>query len=196
MSSREKILAAIRANKPEPSPLPELSAFEEAAVADLPAHFAQVLAKVGGQCLTVSGWEEAAATISATYPDAVEVFCQVPTLSLPGSKDARNLTDPHELKGADVAILPGRLAVAENAAVYLAEEDMGHRALPFITQQLVFVVPAGQMVWNMHQAYRQIRPETTGYGVFFSGPSKTADIEQSLVIGAHGTRSLLVLLVQ
>jgi L-lactate dehydrogenase complex protein LldG len=47
----------------------------------------------------------------------------------------------------------------------------------------------------MHQAYEQISSADYGFGVFLAGPSKTADIEQSLVLGAHGARGLVVFLV-
>ena len=70
-----------------------------------------------------------------------------------------------------------------------------HRAIFFITQHLALVVPAEQMVHNLHEAYARISLGTSSLGVFISGPSKTADIEQSLVIGAHGPRSLTVFLV-
>jgi L-lactate dehydrogenase complex protein LldG len=64
-----------------------------------------------------------------------------------------------------------------------------------VTEHLVLVVPAGQIVHNMHQAYDRIRLERPGFGIFISGPSKTADIEQALVIGAHGARSCTLFLV-
>jgi L-lactate dehydrogenase complex protein LldG len=72
---------------------------------------------------------------------------------------------------------------------------MKHRAILFITQHLVLVVPRDQVIDNMHQAYERLSFADPGFGVFLSGPSKTADIEQSLVIGAHGPRSLTVFLV-
>jgi L-lactate dehydrogenase complex protein LldG len=59
----------------------------------------------------------------------------------------------------------------------------------------VLIVPADQIVHNMHQAYDRLQFNEPSYRLFISGPSKTADIEQSLVIGAQGPRSLVVFLV-
>jgi L-lactate dehydrogenase complex protein LldG len=70
-----------------------------------------------------------------------------------------------------------------------------HRAIYFIVQHLALVLPADQLVDNMHQAYDRATVGSSSLGLFLSGPSKTADIEQSLVIGAHGPRSLSVVLV-
>jgi L-lactate dehydrogenase complex protein LldG len=79
--------------------------------------------------------------------------------------------------------------------VWVTDEGVPHRAIYFIAQHVALVVPASRVVHNMHEAYERLRFERAGYGCFISGPSKTADIEQSLVIGAHGARSLTVILV-
>ncbi len=93
-----------------------------------------------------------------------------------------------------LAIVPARFGVAENGAVWVDERDLPHRAVPFIAERLVVVLPKGEIVADLHEAYRRLRPPLPGYGVFIAGPSKTADIEQALVIGAQGPKSLVVLL--
>jgi L-lactate dehydrogenase complex protein LldG len=85
--------------------------------------------------------------------------------------------------------------VAENGAVWVDEADLVHRALPFVAQHLAIVLPKREIVADMHAAYRRLPRPLPGYGVFISGPSKTADIEQALVVGAQGPRSLVVFLV-
>lgn len=103
--------------------------------------------------------------------------------------------DPHELADLDLAIIKGQFGVAENGAIWMEEYDLEFRILPFITEHLVIVLEETALVGNMHQGYAQIGKHHSGFGLFIAGPSKTADIEQSLVIGAHGAKSLRVLLV-
>ena len=110
--------------------------------------------------------------------------------------DANAVADPYELETLDFAIALGQFSVAENGAVWVSEAGLRHRAVLFIAQHMVLLLPADAIVDNMHEAYERLSFETAGFGTFISGPSKTADIEQSLVIGAHGPRSLIVFCVE
>jgi L-lactate dehydrogenase complex protein LldG len=95
---------------------------------------------------------------------------------------------------ADVEVLEidGEFGVAENGAIWLTEEAMPHRVAPFICQHLVINVT--EIVPTMHAAYARLGGVKSGFGLFLAGPSKTADIEQSLVVGAHGARSLTIVI--
>lgn len=104
-----------------------------------------------------------------------------------------NVEDPAELDGTDLAIIDGKIGVAENGAVWI-EQDVKQRALYFISEKLVILLDKGRIVNNMHEAYKRIHTGEYGFGTYISGPSKTADIEQALVMGAHGARDVMVII--
>ncbi len=194
-TSRDTILQSLRAARLESVELPELDP-SWSQFADPKARFAQVLESVGGRCLSATD-----------LPDANRQLAQLPEFQqarLIGSTvagvdrvnfDVMGVSDPHELEPLDFFVAPGQFAVAENGAVWVSDAQVPHRALWFIVQHLALIVPADQIVHNLHQAYQRLRFDHAEFGLLIAGPSKTADIEQSLVIGAHGPRSLTVILL-
>lgn len=195
MNSRDAILSALRRNSPPPSPLPEPPA--PVTYADLEAQFTEAFTSVGGRLLRVASLPALDAELRnlELYAQARKIVSLVPGAGV-STVDTSSMQRPHELEGVDLAILPGEFGVAENGAVWVPGSTLGpHRAIFVIAEHLVLVVPAAQLVHTMQHAYQRIRFERLGFGLFISGPSKTADIEQSLVIGAHGPRSCTLFLI-
>jgi L-lactate dehydrogenase complex protein LldG len=195
VASRDDILAALRRSAPHDAPLPDLTKLG-VRFPDPVKQYADALASVGGVCVRVPDFAAAHRALSE-LPQAVaakKVASLVPGVGQ-GNVDLAAVTDPHELEGLDLAVIPGELAVAENGAVWVDGALLLHRALFVITEHLVLVVDVGSVVNDMHEAYARLATREVGYGLFISGPSKTADIEQSLVIGAQGARSCTVFLV-
>jgi L-lactate dehydrogenase complex protein LldG len=106
-----------------------------------------------------------------------------------------NMNQPHSFETVDLFVLEGHFGVAENGAVWLTSPLMGDRVLPFICQHLAIVLKKTDIVETLHQAYERIGDQYFDLGVFIAGPSKTADIEQSLVLGAHGPKTLTIFLL-
>jgi len=191
MSAKNKIIERIRQNIPDEHTLPEMPSFPYPS--QLVQHFRESIEGVGGTVVQIESLSEIAVYLQTTFPEAKTIT------TLPGLQvfleHAMDHIEEAELAGVELAILPGSVGVAENGAIWVDESDIAHRALPVITQHLALIIHSGTLVGNMHEAYQQIHQQTTGFGVFISGPSKTADIEQSLVIGAHGPRSLHVFII-
>lgn len=192
MSSRESILSATGANQPDLIPLQVLPQF--AVWFDDPlATFKEVLTAIGGQVFEIASLSETHALIQEFFPDAGRIISYIPELQA-FTETTETITDPHTLEDVDIAILKGKFGVAENGAIWITEKEMAQRALPFICQRLILVLSPKDMVPLMHDAYQLISTEDYNYGTFIAGPSKTADIEQSLVLGAHGPVSMSVIL--
>jgi L-lactate dehydrogenase complex protein LldG len=91
-------------------------------------------------------------------------------------------------------LLRGGPAVAESGAVWWVPRDEAERRAAFLAEHVILVVARAELVDELHAAYRRIDPAAAHFACFVAGPSKTADIEQALVIGAHGPRALDVYL--
>jgi L-lactate dehydrogenase complex protein LldG len=189
MSARDELLAALRASPIEGPPLPELPRFG-VTYPDKVAQFSAAMEAVGGRAVRGT-----LATLSSLPAfTAARRICAL-LEGVPGANvDLEEVGDPHALEDLDVTVAPGTLGVAENGAVWIPGAVVRHPAALFLCQHLVLMLRADAIVDNMHDAYARLAVDVHPYGVFISGPSKTADIEQSLVIGAHGPRSATVIL--
>jgi L-lactate dehydrogenase complex protein LldG len=193
VSARDEVLRRIRGAAPPPAELPDVGGRRGRRFDDLAAQFARALPEVGGRCVRVSPAQLGAELRNlAESLGARRIGSLVP--DLPGV-DLDAATTPHAYADLDLAVIPGELGVAENGAVWITDRGMKHRALFVVAQHLAVVVSESALVNDMHEAYERVSIPRPGFGCFVSGPSKTADIEQALVIGAHGARSCTVFLV-
>lgn len=161
---------------------------------DLNNQFSESLQGVGGQAVFLDSIDEIAAKVRELYPDASHIVCNIEGCEI--SSDTGNSAEkPHALASVELAVVRGEFAVAENGAIWVQNPDNRHRALYFLAENIILVVDSKNIVTTMHEAYERIDFTGSSYGTFISGPSKTADIEQSLVIGAHGPKSGYVFFV-
>lgn len=184
MSSRSLILDKLRPSKKfDKKPLPNWEGKPENG--DLVESFSSAIQANKGEVMTAQEFEN-----WLKSQEFAQILCKSHHFQLPNSIPIPS--NAHDLALLNLAILDGQFGTAENGAIWLEEEDLQLRAIPFITEHLVIILSRKRLVATMHEAYNRIQDSSSGFGLFLAGPSKTADIEQSLVIGAHGAKSLRV----
>ena len=193
MSSKEDILKKYRANIRAQYDMPDLSDIKAVTYPDPLLQFMNMTKSVGGNALEVEKGRDVNTIISELYPTAKEIASNLPEITI-ATRNPDEVGRARDLNGTDVGIIRGMFGVAENACVWIPQQ-MKEKAVCFISEHLVILLPKRQIVNNMHEAYRRIEFNDYGYGTFISGPSKTADIAQVLVMGAQAARSATVLLL-
>ena len=203
MASKEDILSKYRANVREKYDMPDLSDIAAITYPDPLLQFMNMTKSVGGNAIEVEPGRDINALIRELYPDAKEIASNLPEITI-ATRNPDEVGRARDLNGTDVGVIRGMFGVAENACVWIPQQ-MKEKAVCFISENLVILLPKSQIVNNMHEAYRRLATHDAnsgidhfdeyGYGTFISGPSKTADIAQVLVMGAQAARSATVLLL-
>ncbi len=191
MSSRDEILKRATKNRFE-APLPDVPAFARPD-SDLIVSFGQSVELNAGRFIECFA-DDVSDEVRKLHPRADRVASTTGLVS--GTVDLREDSGHQVVGSLELFVCFADVGVAENGALWITDSRLRTRAALFATQHLAVVVRKETIVWNMHEAYANIRINKEGFGLFVCGPSKTADIEQSLVIGAHGPRSLVVLAIE
>ncbi|MEP7107490.1 MAG: LUD domain-containing protein [Ferruginibacter sp.] len=193
MTSREKILEAVLKNQPPATTLPDITMFK-GDPDDSVQKYMDVFRSIGGTAFLVDDLASVKILIDKQFDTSKRSVTTLPVLA-----DCFELVstavDPLTYNDVELAVINAHFAVAENGAVWLTEEVMGHRILPYICQHLAVVVSARNILPSLHEAYQKIGSADYGFAGFISGPSKTADIEQALVLGAHGPLTMTVFIM-
>lgn len=159
---------------------------------DIIKQFIEISKTVGGKVIEVEATDDLNAVIRKAYPDAKVFASKVKGIQADLNPDT--VATAADLNGTDVGIIQGEMGVAENGCIWVPQ-TMKERAIYFISEELVILLDKKNIVNNMHEAYKRVEMNDYGYGVFISGPSKTADIEQALVMGAQAARGVTVILI-
>lgn len=193
MSNKEDILKKYRANVREKFDMPNLSDIHAITYSDPLVQFIKMSESVGGHVIEVKEGQDINELVKEIYPDAKEIASNLPEVTI-ATRNPDTVGRARDLNGTDMGIIRGMFGVAENGCVWIPQH-MKEKVVCFISENLIILLQKSQIVNNMHEAYKRIEFNDYGYGTFISGPSKTADIAQVLVMGAQAARSVTILLL-
>lgn len=191
MDTKEHILNSLRKNVRETYDMPELSFKKRTFEDPVKAFIETTITTAGAKLMEIKPDDDINQKIREVYPDARIIASNIPGVEANLNPDT--LAEAQELEKTDVGVIKGEVACAENGCVWIPQ-TMKEKAICFISECLVILVSRKNIVSNMHEAYERIQFNDYGFGTFISGPSKTADIEQSLVYGAQAARGVTIFL--
>jgi len=194
MSSRDAILASVRANLPKVErPLPVVPRFDDSPPVSRVEAFGAASTRMGGRLLDPGPADDVLAPVRALLRESRLVCSTVPEIT--GERDLVTVVDARTLADVDHAVVRAAFGVAETGSVLLTDTDLKVNTLAYLAQHLIVLLDPADIVVNLHQAYARPEFHAHNYAAFHTGPSATADIEGVLILGAQGVRSLSVLLV-
>lgn len=192
--NKEELFQKLRANTREQYDMPDMD-IQGITYPDTFKQFAEMTKTVGGNIVEAKEGDDINDIIKSLYPEAKTFASNLPYITI-AQKNPDTVAEAKDLDGTDVGIVEGKIGVAENGCVWIPQ-TMKEKAVCYISEYLVIILKKSDIVNNMHEAYKRITFDPQyNFGAFISGPSKTADIEQALVMGAQAARGVTVIVVE
>lgn len=212
--ARDAILAAVRENlrdakrthadreDPQPGAPARLGT-----TAERLARFVEVLEGVGGHCTVVRDEVEALSALQriATGLEAREVAVSDAPLArriaegLTGTDVFTGWEDRARLLACDLGVTGAQWGIAETGTLVLDSEAEKHRLVSLVPPVHVAILDADRILCTLGDALAAGRGDGPAplprALTFITGPSRTADIELTLVVGVHGPKQLHVILL-
>ncbi len=204
--AKENILKRIRQalTNPVPVPFPQSegtdSVFQPSAQ-ELELEFAENFTKLQGRFAFCTSDAELAQQLALLVKSRgwTKLFCKEPAilekleaagLTLPGTTD---------LQGCDAAITGCETLVARTGSILLSSAQLSGRTTSVYTPVHICIAYTSQLVYDIKDALQQVKEKYTTLPSLITlatGPSRTADIEKTLVVGVHGPREVFCFLVE
>ncbi len=210
-SARDSILGTIRKGLrgATAAALPALTSPREMPVGERVERFVAVLTKIGGQVDVVADHAALRVRIAAIVAaSGAKVLALSDAEGLPAMlalvpTDVRRLpagAPRDELMTADVGITGAQWGIAETGTLVLTSVDEQHRLASLLPAVHIAVLPRSRLLGTLGEAFALLQTKAGAPCArtitFVTGPSRTADIELTLVVGVHGPKSIHVLLLE
>ncbi len=215
MTSRDAILNRIRtalANDPprERPPVPEVWPRLQPSAEEMSARFVQELQAVSGEAFLCRSIDDARRRVAELAqregwqpigcldrPLCRDVVAGLPPdhVRYPGPEDgARSLAD------LAVGVIEADTLLADTGSAMIACAKPQERLMCYLPPVCIVAARASQLVEHVPAAWEKLAPRIAdpalrGEFVFITGPSRTADIEKILILGVHGPKRLIVLVI-
>jgi L-lactate dehydrogenase complex protein LldG len=203
--SKENILKKIRQALSHSTPLPfpqsegNNSVFQPLKQ-EMEVEFAEQFSKLQGKFIYCLNQQELAFQLNSLIRKQgwKKIYCREnKLLELTGDQFSNNLTT--DLAGCDVSITGCEALVARTGSIVMSAAQESGRTVSVYAPIHICIAITSQLVYDVKDALQLIK-EKYGIGLpslitFATGPSRTADIEKTLVVGVHGPKEVYLFLV-
>ncbi|HEX5652424.1 MAG TPA: lactate utilization protein [Chitinophagaceae bacterium] len=205
--SKENILKKIRKalshSTPLPFPLSEgnQSVFQPSGQ-EIEVEFAEQFTKLQGRFVFCINQQELAFQLSSLIKkqDWQKVYCREEALIQPFTSQIGERLVKTGLADCDVSITGCECLVARTGSIVMSAAQASGRTTSVYAPVHICIAYTSQLVYDLRDAL-QLMKERYGASLpslitFASGPSRTADIEKTLVVGVHGPKEVYLFLVE
>jgi len=205
--AKENILKKIRTALSNPTPVPfpqsEGNTFVfQPLQQELEIEFAEQFTKLQGRFIFCINRQELAFQLSSLVlkHDWQKVFCLEEPLSLLAGPKVADRIITTGLADCDVSITGCENLVARTGSIVMSAGQQSGRTTSVYAPVHICIAYTSQLVYDVKDALLKVKEK---YGnklpsliTFATGPSRTADIEKTLVVGVHGPKEVYVFLVE